>query len=191
MATRRRALRIIAPKRRLAASQRYVRNQNNCGSVRGRLEATASSNGSGRSARAGSGGDYKPGLILQPGSEAVVQGVASNKFAIGYSGIGGTVYPLVTPKPSITRVNRVIARFSSPLPKHPYRCSAPGACRDDHAEHNNDCLSQGSAIARKYDSLREKPWSMEKAIEWGDPEKCQVDQRPSPIIRTLNPCCRG
>ena len=163
--------------------------RNNCGSVRGRLEATASSNGSGRSARVWRRLQTWAQITGRLG--AVVQGVASNKFAIGYSGIGGTVYPLVTPKPSITRVNRVIARFSSPLPKHPYRCSTPGACRDDHAEHNNDCLSQGSAIARKYDSLREKPWSMEKAIEWGDPEKCQVDQRPSPIIRTLNPCCRG
>ncbi len=34
------------------------------------------------------GGDYKPGIKLLPGSEAVVQSVASDKFAIGYSGIG-------------------------------------------------------------------------------------------------------
>src|SRR5271166_2503723 len=34
------------------------------------------------------GGDYKPEVKLEPGSEAVVQGVASDKFAIGYSGIG-------------------------------------------------------------------------------------------------------
>ncbi len=34
------------------------------------------------------GGDYKPGIKLLPGSEAVVQSVAGDKFAIGYSGIG-------------------------------------------------------------------------------------------------------
>jgi phosphate transport system substrate-binding protein len=33
-------------------------------------------------------GDYKPEVKQQPGSEAVVQGVASDRFAIGYSGIG-------------------------------------------------------------------------------------------------------
>jgi phosphate transport system substrate-binding protein len=33
-------------------------------------------------------GEYKPDVKQQPGSEAVVQGVASDKFAIGYSGIG-------------------------------------------------------------------------------------------------------
>ena len=34
------------------------------------------------------GGDYKPGIKLLPGSEAVVESVAGDKFAIGYSGIG-------------------------------------------------------------------------------------------------------
>ena len=34
------------------------------------------------------GGDYKPEVQQQPGSEAVVQNVAHDKFAIGYSGIG-------------------------------------------------------------------------------------------------------
>ena len=34
------------------------------------------------------GGDYKPDVKLLPGSEAVVQSVAGDKFAIGYSGIG-------------------------------------------------------------------------------------------------------
>ncbi len=34
------------------------------------------------------GGDYKEGVKQQVGSEAVVQGVANDKFAIGYSGIG-------------------------------------------------------------------------------------------------------
>jgi len=34
------------------------------------------------------GGDYKPNVKLEPGSEAVVQNVAGDKFAIGYSGIG-------------------------------------------------------------------------------------------------------
>jgi phosphate transport system substrate-binding protein len=34
------------------------------------------------------GGDYKPEVKQQPGSEAVVRGVAGDKFAIGYSGIG-------------------------------------------------------------------------------------------------------
>ena len=34
------------------------------------------------------GGDYKPGIKQQVGSEAVVKGVAGDKFAIGYSGIG-------------------------------------------------------------------------------------------------------
>lgn len=33
-------------------------------------------------------GDYKNGVKEQPGSSTVVQGVASDKFAIGYSGIG-------------------------------------------------------------------------------------------------------
>ena len=33
-------------------------------------------------------GDYKDGVKEQPGSSAVVQGVATDKFAIGYSGIG-------------------------------------------------------------------------------------------------------
>ena len=33
-------------------------------------------------------GDYKGTVKEQPGSSAVVQGVASDKFAIGYSGIG-------------------------------------------------------------------------------------------------------
>jgi phosphate transport system substrate-binding protein len=33
-------------------------------------------------------GDYKPEVKQQPGSEAVVRGVAGDKFAIGYSGIG-------------------------------------------------------------------------------------------------------
>jgi phosphate transport system substrate-binding protein len=33
-------------------------------------------------------GDYKDGVKEQPGSSAVVQGVASDKYAIGYSGIG-------------------------------------------------------------------------------------------------------
>jgi phosphate transport system substrate-binding protein len=32
--------------------------------------------------------DYKPDVKEQPGSSAVVQGVAADKFAIGYSGIG-------------------------------------------------------------------------------------------------------
>jgi phosphate transport system substrate-binding protein len=34
------------------------------------------------------GGDYKDSVKEQPGSSTVVQGVASDKFAIGYSGIG-------------------------------------------------------------------------------------------------------
>ncbi len=34
------------------------------------------------------GGDYKPEVKLLPGSEAVVQSVAGDKFGIGYSGIG-------------------------------------------------------------------------------------------------------
>ena len=34
------------------------------------------------------GGDYKPEIKLQPGSEAVVQSIAGDKVAIGYSGIG-------------------------------------------------------------------------------------------------------
>jgi phosphate transport system substrate-binding protein len=34
------------------------------------------------------GGDYKPDVKLEPGSDAVVQSVAGDKFAIGYSGIG-------------------------------------------------------------------------------------------------------
>jgi phosphate transport system substrate-binding protein len=34
------------------------------------------------------GGDYKDAVKEQPGSSSVVQGVASDKFAIGYSGIG-------------------------------------------------------------------------------------------------------
>ena len=34
------------------------------------------------------GGDYKDSVKEQPGSSSVVQGVASEKFAIGYSGIG-------------------------------------------------------------------------------------------------------
>jgi phosphate transport system substrate-binding protein len=34
------------------------------------------------------GADYKAGVKEQPGSSSVVQGVASDKFAIGYSGIG-------------------------------------------------------------------------------------------------------
>lgn len=34
------------------------------------------------------GGDYKLGVKQQPGSEAVVQNVANDKFAIGYSSIG-------------------------------------------------------------------------------------------------------
>ena len=34
------------------------------------------------------GGDYKDTIKEQPGSSAVVQGVAADKFAIGYSGIG-------------------------------------------------------------------------------------------------------
>ena len=33
-------------------------------------------------------GDYKDAVKEQPGSSAVVQGVASDKYAIGYSGIG-------------------------------------------------------------------------------------------------------
>ena len=33
-------------------------------------------------------GDYKDSVKEQPGSSAVVQGVASDKFAIGYSGVG-------------------------------------------------------------------------------------------------------
>jgi phosphate transport system substrate-binding protein len=35
-----------------------------------------------------SNGDYKDGVKEQPGSSAVVQGVATDKYAIGYSGIG-------------------------------------------------------------------------------------------------------
>ena len=34
------------------------------------------------------GGDYKDSVKEQPGSSSVVQGIASDKFAIGYSGIG-------------------------------------------------------------------------------------------------------
>ena len=34
------------------------------------------------------GGDFKDSVKEQPGSSSVVQGVASNKYAIGYSGIG-------------------------------------------------------------------------------------------------------
>jgi phosphate transport system substrate-binding protein len=34
------------------------------------------------------GGDYKPNVQQQPGSEAVVQAVAADKFGIGYSSIG-------------------------------------------------------------------------------------------------------
>jgi len=34
------------------------------------------------------GGDYKPTVKEQPGSSSVVQGVATDKFGIGYSGIG-------------------------------------------------------------------------------------------------------
>lgn len=34
------------------------------------------------------GGDYKPTIKQQPGSEAVVEAVAADKFGIGYSGIG-------------------------------------------------------------------------------------------------------
>jgi len=35
-----------------------------------------------------SGGDFKDGVKEQPGSSSVVQGVASDKYGIGYSGIG-------------------------------------------------------------------------------------------------------
>jgi phosphate transport system substrate-binding protein len=35
-----------------------------------------------------SGGDYRDGVKEQPGSSAVVQGVASDKYGIGYSGVG-------------------------------------------------------------------------------------------------------
>lgn len=42
------------------------------------------------------GGDYKAGVTEQIGSEAVVQAVASNKFAIGYSGIGYKTYGVRT-----------------------------------------------------------------------------------------------
>ena len=34
------------------------------------------------------GGDYKDSVIEQPGSSAVVQGIARDKWGIGYSGIG-------------------------------------------------------------------------------------------------------
>jgi phosphate transport system substrate-binding protein len=34
------------------------------------------------------GGDYKDSVKEQPGSSAVVQGIASDKFAMGYSGVG-------------------------------------------------------------------------------------------------------
>ncbi|MBA2113061.1 PstS family phosphate ABC transporter substrate-binding protein [Bremerella alba] len=34
------------------------------------------------------GGDYKPSVKEQPGSSSVVQGVATDSFSIGYSGIG-------------------------------------------------------------------------------------------------------
>jgi phosphate transport system substrate-binding protein len=34
------------------------------------------------------GGDYKPTIKQEPGSEAVVEAVAADKFGIGYSGIG-------------------------------------------------------------------------------------------------------
>jgi phosphate transport system substrate-binding protein len=33
-------------------------------------------------------GDYKDGVKEQPGSSAVVQGIASDKYAVGYSGVG-------------------------------------------------------------------------------------------------------
>jgi phosphate transport system substrate-binding protein len=53
-------------------------------------------------------GDYKDTVKEQPGSSAVVQGVASDKFAIGYSGIGYktadvSVVP-IAPKGSTTAV---------------------------------------------------------------------------------------
>lgn len=38
--------------------------------------------------RALGNGDYKPGVKEQPGSSSVVQGVASDKYGIGYSGMG-------------------------------------------------------------------------------------------------------
>jgi phosphate transport system substrate-binding protein len=34
------------------------------------------------------GGDFKESVKQQPGSEAVVENVANDKFAIGYSGLG-------------------------------------------------------------------------------------------------------
>ena len=32
---------------------------------------------------------------------------------------------------------------------------------------------------------------MEKTVEWGDPEKCQVDHKPSPIMGDSKSCCCG
>ena len=73
----------------------------------------------------------------------------------------------------------------------PCRRSPPGARRDHHAEHKNDCLSQWSTITWNYDCLRQEPRRMEKTVEGGDPEKCQMDHQPSVIGGHPRFCCRS
>ncbi len=62
-------------------------------------------------------GDFKPTVKEQPGSSAVVQAIASDKFAIGYSGIGyktADVRPLpLAPKPDSTAVEPLAANAYS------------------------------------------------------------------------------
>ena len=74
-------------------------------------------------------GDYKDEVKEQPGSSAVVQGVASDKYGIGYSGIGYKtsdvrVVPLSPPTPATTPPS------SRPFPRTPTPATTrwPASC---------------------------------------------------------------
>lgn len=67
------------------------------------------------------GGDYKDEVKEQPGSSSVVQGVASDRFAIGYSGIGYKTAD-VRPLPLATDAN---SPFVPAEPVHAYTGDYP------------------------------------------------------------------
>lgn len=67
------------------------------------------------------GGDYKDSVKEQPGSSSVVQGVASDKYAIGYSGIGYKTADVV----AVSLSSREGADFVEAIPENAYTGEYP------------------------------------------------------------------
>ena len=68
-----------------------------------------------------------------------------------------------------------VALSSLVLFKHPACRSLTPKRGNHHREPDDHRLGERPTITRERYCLRQEPWRMEKAVEWRDPEKCQLD----------------